>query len=474
MTIRKGAKFRHKAIDNISILKVCQVTKFVTVRLVRKLLQSQMLGAIVVVSVMALNPPIEDTNESSPAQAEEEAVQTPTIPAVQAAWEEYTNHIKKWFYRPDLEAVRITLAVATSHFHKDCDPIWLFILGPSSSSKTVVCINSLLDLPQVKMMGDITAKTFLSGYTGTAHPSLLHQIGNGILAFKDFTTFMSKRPEEQSEISSQLREIYDGAFCKHTGKGIPIAWKGKLTVIAAATPALERAWSSRRDLGERFLQVRMSRVDGVSQSEYAQRQRGFEEHISTRMKELARTFFQLTPPITNPPPKLSNSQMTRVASMAELISHCRGAVPRHPITNAIIDLPQIEGSGRMAKALASLISNHAALFRRTAITEDDMTIGKRVALNSIPSTRSLIIDSIPITGSIGSDVLQLQTGLPESTVAYLTGDLEALGILKVQHNEIVANQITLTSQVQKWWMAAFAPVAVAQPVQPQPAREAVH
>jgi hypothetical protein len=382
------------------------------------------------------------------------------VSPVQAAWLAYTAHLNRWFYNPDIEAARITLAVATAHFHKDCDPVWLFVLGPSSGDKTSICINSLLDLPQVHMQGDLTAKTFLSGYTGTAHPSLLHQVGSGILAFKDFTTFMSKRPEEQAEISSHLREIFDGSFVKHTGKGIAIAWKGKITVIAAATPALERAWSSRRDLGERFLQVRISRKDGVQQSEYAQRQRGFEEHISSKMKDLARTFFQLTPPITSPPPRLSNSQMTRVASMAELVSHCRGSVPRHPVTNAIVDLPQIENSGRMSKALASLISNHAALFRRTVIIEDDMSIGKRVALNSIPATRSLIIDTVPITGSIGSDVLQLQTGLPESTINYLVGDLEALGVLKVQHNEIVANQISLTSQVQRWWQAAFAPVQV--------------
>lgn len=384
-----------------------------------------------------------------------------------AAWQAYTNHIKKWFYNPDIEAVQITLAVAASHFHKDCDPIWLFVLGPSSGDKTSICINSLLNLPQVHMQGDLTAKTFLSGYTGTAHPSLLHQIGSGILAFKDFTTFMSKRPEEQAEVSSQFREIYDGAFVKNTGKGNIIAWKGKITVIAAATPALERAWSSRRDLGERFLQVRISRKDGVQQSEFAQRQRGFEEHISTTMKELAKAFFQLIPPITNPPPKLSNNQMTRVASMAELISHCRGIVPRHAITNAIIDLPQVENSGRMSKALASLISNHAAMFRRTSIDEVDMAIGRRVAINSIPATRSLIIDTIPLTGSIGTDVLQLQTGLPESTIAYLIGDLEALGVVRVQHNEVVSNQISLTSQVQRWWQAAFLPLLLPAPLEPE-------
>ena len=396
---------------------------------------------------------------------------------VSIAFQAYATHLKKWFFNPDIEAAQVTLAVAASHFHKDCDPVWLHVLGPSSGDKTSICINSLLDLPQVEMQGELTAKTFLSGYTGTAHPSLLHKIGSGILAFKDFTTFMSKRPEEQAEIAAQLREIYDGSFVKNTGKGITIAWKGKITIVAAATPALERAWATRRDLGERFLQVRISRKDGVQQSEYAQRQRGYEEFITSTMRSLAKAFFQLVPPIISPPPKLSPSQMTKVASMAELVSHCRGAVPRHPITNAIIDLPQIENSGRMSKALASLISNHAALFRHVTITEEDMAIGRRVALNSIPSTRSLIIDTIPLSGSIGTDRLILATGLPESTVSFLVGDLEALGVLKVTHNTVIANEVSLTPLVAQLWSQAFEqPSAVPQQVAPvqQGVREAVH
>src|SRR5437762_963555 len=111
----------------------------------------------------------------SPLPSIHETTSTQTAPLpdtpVKNAWDDYTNHIKKWFFNPDLEAVQVTLAAAASHFHKDCDPLWLFILGPSGGDKTSLCINSLLELSQVHMQGELTAKTFLSGYTGTAHPS---------------------------------------------------------------------------------------------------------------------------------------------------------------------------------------------------------------------------------------------------------------------------------------------------------------
>lgn len=402
------------------------------------------------------------------------ATEAPNPPSqqdqVQSLWSSYTKHLTDWFSSPDIEAAQIVLATAASHFHKGCDPVWLFILGPSSGDKTSICINSLLDFPETHMKGEITPKTFLSGYTGTAHPSLLHKIGSGILAFKDFTTFMSKRPEDQTEIAAQLREIYDGSFVKDTGKGITIPWKGKITVIAAATPALERAWASRRDLGERFLQVRLSRKDGLQQAEYAQRQRGKEEFISTRMRELARLFFQSSPTISDPRPMLSTHQTSRIAAMAEFVSHCRGIVPRHPVTNQICDLPQIENSARLSKALASLVSNHAALFRRTSISEEDMKIGRRVALNSIPATRALVLDSIPLNGSLPTDRLELQSGLPQSTLSFITTELESLGILRIQRNEIIANELSLTTMAKKLWNQAFSPLEAlgAQPVDPLP------
>lgn len=381
-------------------------------------------------------------------------------------WAELVEHLEKWFYHPDIQALEVALSAAASHYSKG-DPVWLFIIGPSSGDKTSIVINSLLSLHNVHMIGDISSKTFLSGYTGTAYPSLLHKIGvSGILAFKDFTTFISKRHEEQAEIASHLREIYDGSFNKATGKGTILKWQGKITIIAAATPAIERTWATKRDLGERFLQVRITRKDGLAQAEFSQRQRGMEEFISNEMKRLAKTFFSGSPVIVEPPPSLSPSQMNRVSALAEFASYCRGSVPRHPMTNAICDLPQIENSARMAKALASLISGHAALFRHSTIGEEDMAIGQRVALNTIPASRSVILDAIPLNGKLGADKLQSQSFLAESTINAIIGDLEALGMITIdQPHKVLANDLKLTPLAQSLWRKAFDPLGTLEAAQ---------
>src|SRR5215472_2555348 len=110
-----------------------------------------------------------------------------------AKWNEYVAFLRKWFFNPDIQAAEITLSAVAAHFYKDSEPAWLFILGPSSGDKSSICIRQVTDLPLVHPCGDLTFKTFLSGYTGLPNTSYLHRIGNsGILSFKDFTTFLSK------------------------------------------------------------------------------------------------------------------------------------------------------------------------------------------------------------------------------------------------------------------------------------------
>ncbi len=56
------------------------------------------------------------------------------------------DHISKSFYKPDLQATRIILGTAFSHYFPRVDPIWLFVVGPPSSGKTAITIEALSGL----------------------------------------------------------------------------------------------------------------------------------------------------------------------------------------------------------------------------------------------------------------------------------------------------------------------------------------
>jgi hypothetical protein len=377
----------------------------------------------------------------------------PTLAGL-ATWRQLLAHIGEYFYDPDIGALEIGLSACVAHFHKDTDPVWLFVLGNSGGDKTSIICNCCLAIESSHLMGDITPKTFLSGYTGKANSSLLHQIGSGILVFKDFTTFMSKRHEEQAEIASQLREIFDGYWKRNTGKGDDLIWKGKMTVLAAATPALERAWGSLGDLGERFLQVRIPRKDGLKQAGYAQRQAGKEGFIQGHMKDLANRLLKDDPKIGYPLPRPNEEQQYRISCIAELVAHSRGKVPRN-FKGEIIGLPEIENSSRASKELNSLVSGHAALFRRSTIDDDmDMWVASRVGKNSMPINRYILLNTIASQqdGLDVESILKL-TKMPPSTIRWVLAELNSLGLVYGAGTDPIYHR--LTDPIRHLWDKAF-------------------
>ena len=172
-------------------------------------------------------------------------------------WEKLTQHLEKWFHKPDLEALEAALSAAAAHPVIQGDPIWLFVQGPSGSGKTEIIVNALRLLPPYsRVLGTINKNSMISFNRGIPGGELLNLATGpngektGIFIFKDFTTMLSLREEERTEVISQMREIYDGEWVRSTGSGAQ-TWKGKVTCVACCTPALETAWALKRDLGER-------------------------------------------------------------------------------------------------------------------------------------------------------------------------------------------------------------------------------
>ena len=356
----------------------------------------------------------------------------------EARWNELENQLNDWFHEPDTEALRLALAVAVSHYFKSDDPVWLMILGPPGTGKTSVTITALSALEEAQMLDDLTPTTLLSGYK--KGNSFLHQIGtpedrSAIILMPDFGTFTSKRDEIKKEIAGQLRRVYDGEFDRATGAGQKLEWEGKVTLIVAATPAAERSWAVMRDLGERFMQVRWPRGDGVSQALQAHRQIGREKDIKRGVKDLTRKLVDtntLTPVMT--PPEVVASG---VVNLAEMIALLRGHVVREVgYKRDIVDVPQPEGPTRIMKSLAQVARGHATIFRRQEVTGQDFKIARRLALDSIPPVRKAILDEMIRSGEIGWASLVRATELPPSTISRNCEELEALGVLLVDENKV--------------------------------------
>ncbi len=85
--------------------------------------------------------------------------------------------LERWFYKPDLQALRIAMGTIKAHYLKIGTPAWLFVVAPPGTGKTTMSIMSACGLQEVQALGDVTENTFLSGFHGHKDPGLLEKLG---------------------------------------------------------------------------------------------------------------------------------------------------------------------------------------------------------------------------------------------------------------------------------------------------------
>jgi hypothetical protein len=141
------------------------------------------------------------------------------------------------------------------------------LVSPPSSGKTEV-LQALSDIriggnQTIWKISDITTNAFMSGMKRTGkETSLLMEIPfGGIFVFKDFTSLLSKRYEDQVQIFSQLREIYDREYEKHTGIGDELKWEGKAGAIGGSTEVIYLNMENISAMGDRFMMYEVNTPD---------------------------------------------------------------------------------------------------------------------------------------------------------------------------------------------------------------------
>jgi hypothetical protein len=343
--------------------------------------------------------------------------------------------LTRWFYKPDLQAIRIVLGAVKSHYLRLGDPCWLFIVAPPGTGKTTISIMGASQLPEVVMLGDLTENTLLSGFYGHDRPGLLEKLGmtrqeggtyitegTGLLLVKDFTTVLTMRREKRATILSQLREVHDGEWKRDFGTGQTKIWRGRLTVIAAVTPVLDRHYSIFTLLGERFLQVRWHRPDSPLAGEQAIDQQQSEGQIRADCQAAVEEIFRRSAPAA---PSLPLEAKRRIAALAEVVAIGRTHVFRNSFGQREIDYaPEPEANTRISKQLASLARGIAGLSRRAAVGEPDLQDTFRAGLGCLPDNRRKLL----LAGLAGQDLNSVP--MPRTVRRREVEELEALGLIE--------------------------------------------
>jgi hypothetical protein len=306
------------------------------------------------------------------------------------------------------------------------DPLWVFLVAPPSSGKTEI-IQSLRDVPDVYALSSLTAQTFASGFERKGmETSLLLKIGGKTVTMKDFGTVLTLHRETKLQILAQLREIYDGAFSKDWGNGKRLEWSGKVGLLAGVTPIIDREWGLNQSLGERFLLFRLHAPPSREIARRALDQRAREMDQRRHLRDIVTDFLTGIPLAAPPYP---STYREGLAALAEFT-----ALARSPIIfdarGEIELIPDPEAPARLAKQLAILGQAVGVVRSEIEITPETYATVARVAQDTIPKQRRVMIESLLAFGKDApstTDVAE-RTKYPTSTVRRYLQELAALDL----------------------------------------------
>lgn len=337
----------------------------------------------------------------------------------------------KWLSLPNFDTVDVVAATLLAN-RLPGKAIWLAVVGPPATGKTEI-VQALETCLNVHMEDGISPATFVSGFriskTSTERFGLLEKMQDGkphLVVVKDFSTMLQKRPEQRGEILAQLRCFYDGKFQQVFGNGVTVTWEGKMGMIVCSTGQYDKELKSLATFGDRFLVFRPTEGNREEVAERASRNAGKTKGLEGELQEA----FRLLDKIKVKPPVVNLETRRMIAELADFVTRARSGVPRHPYTREIEDVPELEGTARVAVQLTQLARGLMVYFERSELTEGDLDLLESITFSSISPIRVKVLVSMDLRGpNSGMNIARL-LDMPQSLVRRSMEDLKMLDLIE--------------------------------------------
>lgn len=359
-------------------------------------------------------------------------------------FDELQKEIGKNIYTEDDGMTRIALASIIATRLQISDPVWLILIGPSSSGKSQVLRPlALTDKKFIHRVDDLTENTLMSGMRakkGEKEISLLKRIGKlGVIVISDFTVIFSKSPETRAAILGQLRMVYDGEMTKFSGVSAdPIEWKGSIGILAGSTPSIYTHFEEVADMGERFIYYRMRSYDiekatrrSLSRVSYG---KGLDEELSKLYAAYIKEAVTGIAGETVPDVTLAvNDRIVYIAMFAAILR-----TPTHydKYQKSIDKVPVPEMPMRVAIQLSALARGLSVLRHNDTgswdLTEEDINYIEWCAYSLANEERRACLRTIASVGfesSLSGQTIADAIGLSTNIISMNLQHLAAIGIL---------------------------------------------
>lgn len=316
------------------------------------------------------------------------------------------------------------------------EPVWLVLIGAPATGKTQLA-TPLEILPGVRLLNDISEKTFLSGLTmgKRGNQSLLPKLtaaGVYQLINLDFGNVFSKSPWVLEGILSQMRQIYDGQLTLDRGSGDSISWKGFMGFIGCATPTIYSHQQTISNLGDRFLFIRMDAPPGDEALDRALDNLDSYPSVTEAIKVEYRAYHE-----TRRDPlmvTLSEGSKRFLKQKAALLARIRAHV-RWDKNNEIAEEPFFESPTRIIRSGAMLLRGIAAANDDMVTAPEHERIIERIFLDTAPPARIRVLQTIS-KEPLEATVVSRRTGLGRSGCHGRLQELQALGLASKNKNNL--------------------------------------
>lgn len=366
--------------------------------------------------------------------------------------------VGRYLFLDDTAPILASLATATSAQLTTGKPLWLMLVGASSTGKTESV--DLMSEVAHGHIGDCTAPGLL-GWDARARrvTGLLAGLsGATFLTIRDFSSAMaggSRRADSGRQLFfAALRDLYDGHWARQLGGiGRTLEWRGRLTLLAASTPSIDAFMSEETELGERWVYLRMP-----ERSDEADRMVALHAPDVDReaLKRLSQQFARNV--IPRACARVERLRLSPTLSSLILDAAGVGARGRTPIRREsygprdILVAPSPEGATRLFGELRLLARCLLAL---GCEVEESLDLVYRCARDTMPPMRAkalrLLAEREPGLGVSASELAK-KTFVSRPTAMRVLEDLGSLGLLQRDEDDQDRDVVTGQFETKPWFL----------------------
>jgi hypothetical protein len=329
--------------------------------------------------------------------------------------------------------VLFTLAVAIGA-QLDGPPLWGMLVGSSSGGKTedIHMVSRVAN----ERVDELTAAGLLSWTKGkNARPTgILTRIGQsnrGFVTVNDFSTVLAGSDRGgRDQLFALLRVVHDGAVRRDLGNAPePLTWQGRLTLLAACTPAIDHYSSHADALGPRWLYWRLPNRDAAAKTATGRKTC----QVSTLTVHRAKVADLATQIVADAVPTAKtvtlHPQLTdALVDVAVVAGYGRAAIPRSGYGRREIEgMPSIEDPPRLVNQLMLLAR---CLFALGLGTRKVLDMCTRAALHSIPQQRLAVLQALVEAdeSELAVSAIARRAGCTRQIARFALEELECVGV----------------------------------------------